>query len=49
MRKRSEHITFSLSNPVLFFFTEGENTEPTYIYNRGSNKERKKYSNKKEH
>lgn len=33
MRKRSEHITFSLSNPVLFFFTEGENTEPTYIHN----------------
>lgn len=33
MRKRSEHFTPSLSNPVLFFFTEGENTEPTYIHN----------------
>lgn len=33
MRKRSEHFTPSLSNPVLFFFTEGENTEPNYIHN----------------
>lgn len=32
MRKRSEHFIPSLSNPVLFFFTEGENTEPTYIH-----------------